>query len=142
MYRIEDIYNGVKSLVGWEQHWDSSSEIAEELTVSESGLYYQQAHPLLTLENMRAVMPSGWTNGFDAYLEKVTKAGIVKAMQTFFSKKVDAKVTRNLLEHRSLFNGVGKYVDIIRTVATSWGSRSSRSTRTASRSVLTGSACR
>lgn len=113
MYRIEDIYNGVKSLVGWEQHWDSSSEIAEELTVSESGLYYQQAHPLLTLDNMRAVMPSGWTNGFDAYLEKVTKAGIVKAMQTFFSKKVDAKVTRNLLEHRSLFNGVGKYVDII-----------------------------
>ena len=113
MYRIEDIYNGVKSLVGWEQHWDSSSEIDEELTVSESGLYYQQAHPLLTLDNMRAVMPSGWENGFDAYLEKVTKAGIVKAMQTFFSKKVDAKVSRNLLEHRSLFNGVGKYVDII-----------------------------
>lgn len=113
MYRIEDIYDGVKGLVGWDQSWDTDNQIAEVLTESESGLYYQQAHPLLTLENMRAVMPSGWTDGFDTYLEKVTKAGIVKAMQTFFSKKVDAKVSRNLLEHRSLFNGVGRWTDLV-----------------------------
>lgn len=113
MYRIEDIYNGVKGLVGWDQSWDVNAQIDSSLTESESGLYYQQAHPLLTLENMRAVMPSGWTDGFDSYLEKVTKAGIVKAMQTFFSKKVDARVSRNLLEHRSLFNGIGRYTDLV-----------------------------
>ena len=44
-------------LVGWMQDYDPERQIAGELTQSESGLYYQQAHPLLTLENIRAIMP-------------------------------------------------------------------------------------
>ena len=44
-------------LVGWMQDYDPEKYIENELTQTESGLYYQQAHPLLTLENIRAIMP-------------------------------------------------------------------------------------
>lgn len=113
MYRINDIVDGLEHLVGWEQSWDESAQIDSTLTQTESGLYYQQAHPLLTLENMKAVMPSGWTGGFDSFLAKTARDGIVKAVQTFIARKVKGGMSRNLMEHRSLFNGLGRYNDII-----------------------------
>ncbi len=113
MYRINDIVDGLKHLVGWEQSYDTDKEIDESLTRTESGLYFQDAHPLLTLANMRSVMPSDWTDGFDKYLEKITRSGIVKAVQTFISRKVSGHESRNLLEHRNLFDGAGRFSDTI-----------------------------
>lgn len=113
MYRIADIVEGLRHLVGWEQHWDSGQQIDSSLTETESGLYFQDAHPMLTLDNMRSVMPAEWTDGFDQFLEKITRAGIVKAVQTFISRKVSGHESRNLLERRNLFDGVGRYRDTI-----------------------------
>lgn len=46
------------SLVGWEQNYDTSDlRISENLTKSESGLYFQGAHPLLTLRNLSCIAP-------------------------------------------------------------------------------------
>ena len=45
-------------LIGWEQNHDTSEiKLSESLTKSESGLYYQQAHPLLTLKNLDSIAP-------------------------------------------------------------------------------------
>ena len=57
MIRIADIQNALLSLVGWHQDYDPQQQIDETLTHSESGLYYQDAHPLMTLQNVRATMP-------------------------------------------------------------------------------------
>jgi hypothetical protein len=57
MIRIPKIVEALQPLVGWQQDYDPQHQIDESLTQSESGLYYQQAHPLLTLENVRAIMP-------------------------------------------------------------------------------------
>ena len=57
MYRLAEIQNSLKNVVGWEQSFDPAKAIAERLTTSESGLTFQGAHPLLTLDNMRAIMP-------------------------------------------------------------------------------------
>ena len=57
MIRIPKIVEALQPLVGWQQDYDPQHQIDERLTQSESGLYYQQAHPLLTLENVRAIMP-------------------------------------------------------------------------------------
>ena len=46
--------------MGWEQDYNPATQIAEELTQSESGLTFQGAHPLVTLANLRAVMPDDW----------------------------------------------------------------------------------
>ena len=55
MIRIKEIQKAFSGLVGWRQPYAS-----QQAQCSESGLYYQDAHPLLTLENMRSVMPGDW----------------------------------------------------------------------------------
>lgn len=58
MIRAKDIQNGLLHLIGWEQSFDTAIlAIDESLTQSESGLYYQQAHPLLTLRNIASIAP-------------------------------------------------------------------------------------
>ena len=57
MIRIADIQTALSHLVGWQQDYDPAKQIDAELLQSESGLYFQQAHPLLTLENIRSIMP-------------------------------------------------------------------------------------
>ena len=57
MIRIEDIRQGLSHLVGWEQGLVPADLIADDLTETESGLYFQDAHPMVTMENLRAVMP-------------------------------------------------------------------------------------
>ena len=48
MYRLNEIVSSFATLVGWKD---------TALSSSESGLYYQEAHPLLTLRALRGVMP-------------------------------------------------------------------------------------
>lgn len=60
MYRISDIQESLMHLVGWRQDYNPDTAIGPDLTTSESGLYFQDAHPLVTLDNVRAVMPEGW----------------------------------------------------------------------------------
>lgn len=44
-------------VVGWEQSYDPAKAIDDNLTQTESGLTFQGAHPLVTLENIRAIVP-------------------------------------------------------------------------------------
>lgn len=60
MLRINEIQKEFSGLVGWRQDYNPNKQIDEALTVSDSGLYFQDAHPLVTLENMRAIMPDDW----------------------------------------------------------------------------------
>jgi len=60
MIRINDIVAALTPLVGWQQDYDPAKAIDESLTQTESGLYYQQAHPLMTLENIRCIMPDSY----------------------------------------------------------------------------------
>lgn len=58
MLRIADIQNRLMHLVGWQQSLNPNTRIPSELTESESGLTYQQVHPLLTLENVQGILPN------------------------------------------------------------------------------------
>lgn len=60
MYRLQDIQEGLKNLVGWEQNFNPAEAIDEDLTESESGLYFQNAHPLLTLDNVKSIVPENF----------------------------------------------------------------------------------
>lgn len=58
MVRIQEIQDNLLHLIGWRQSYDSNDVvISEALTQSESGLYYQDAHPLLTLQNLQSIAP-------------------------------------------------------------------------------------
>lgn len=60
MYRIKEIEDALLHVCGWEQSYNPKEAIDSDLTQSESGLMFQGAHPLLTLDTMRAIMPDDW----------------------------------------------------------------------------------
>ena len=60
MYRLNDIVSSFSSLVGWKD---------TELSASESGLYFQEAHPLLTLRALRGVMPKDLLSKYPEYVQ-------------------------------------------------------------------------
>lgn len=60
MYRLKDIQNALLHVVGWEQAYDPERAIDESLTQSESGLTFQGAHPLCTLNNVCAMVPDDY----------------------------------------------------------------------------------
>lgn len=60
MYRIKEIQDALLHVCGWEQSYNPKETIDSDLTRSESGLMFQGAHPLLTLDTMRAIMPDDW----------------------------------------------------------------------------------
>lgn len=59
MLRLQDIQEALGGLVGWEQGFGPNA-IIDDLTTTESGLTFQAAHPLVTLENIRQIMPTEW----------------------------------------------------------------------------------
>lgn len=113
MIRIADIQQALFHLVGWEQDYDPEKAIDVTLTQTESGLYFQQAHPMVTLENIRAIMPEGEHVTLDAFLTNLTNKAVTKTVQTFLQKKSLLKESRSLLERRSLFDGAGRMTNTI-----------------------------
>ena len=45
MIRINDIQDALFHLVGWQQAYSPKQWLTDDVTESESGLYFQQAHP-------------------------------------------------------------------------------------------------
>lgn len=101
MARANDIQEKLLHLIGWEQNYDTSDlKISDALTVSESGLYFQQIHPLLTLQNMSCIAPDFKNMTFEEYNAKksyskgnVIKYGslLYKALQNSAGKQPDIK---------------------------------------------------
>lgn len=59
MYRANELITGLYHLWGWRQNTDTLSyKIADGLTISDTGQFYQDVHPLLTLDNIKAIAPA------------------------------------------------------------------------------------
>lgn len=99
MVRANDIQEKLLHLIGWEQNYDTSDlKISDALTVSESGLYFQQIHPLLTLQNMSCIAPDFKNITFPEYSseKEYSKGNVVdyqgtqyKALQKAQGKQPD-----------------------------------------------------
>jgi hypothetical protein len=100
MVRAIDIQEKLLHLIGWEQNYDTSDlKISDALTVSESGLYFQQIHPLLTLQNMSCIAPDFKNMTFEEYnAEKPYSKGNV--------------IKYGSLLYKALQNSTGKQPDI------------------------------
>lgn len=81
MIRINDILDTLCGLIGWRQAYDTSTlVIADSLTQSESGLYYQDSHPLLTLTNVASLAPDFANTHWQEYdaAKSYKKGNVVK----------------------------------------------------------------
>ena len=161
MVRAIDIQEKLLHLIGWEQNYDTSDlKISDALTVSESGIYFQQIHPLLTLQSLSCIAPDiknieyaeynpempyskgnivkhndtaykalqksvgrqpdieseYWveTNPFSEWLENKTKASIQKAISRYCNEKIAQGTYKTLCESRTLFDGTGRLVDVVK----------------------------
>lgn len=161
MIRAIDIQDKLLHLIGWKQSYNTSGvRISEALTESESGIYFQQIHPLLTLQNISCVAPDFkntvfpnyvsnaeynkddivtyneklykakqkalnkepnieheyWieTNPFSEWLEDKTKASIQKAITRYCNEKIAQGTYKSLCENRTLFDGTGRLVDVVK----------------------------
>lgn len=87
MVRIQEIQEGLLHLIGWRQSYDSNDGvISEALTQSESGLYYQDAHPLLTLQNLQSIAPDFSNISYPVHSseEAYTKGVVVTVDGTYY----------------------------------------------------------
>lgn len=86
MYRLKDIQDKLLNVVGWEQSYNPDEMIDERLTITESGLYFQHAHPLLTLNNMRSILPDDWGFQYPEWSQTATyKIGAIVQYSNDFS---------------------------------------------------------
>lgn len=58
MYRAQCITSGLANLLGWRQNYDTEAfTISDSLTTSLTSRFYQDIHPLLTLDNIKSIAP-------------------------------------------------------------------------------------
>lgn len=87
MIRATDIQDKLFHLIGWEQNYDTSDlKISDNLTISETGLYFQQVHPLLTLKNLSSVAPDFKNTTYKPYDSGYSyiKGNIVEYNETLY----------------------------------------------------------
>lgn len=115
MYRLQDIDKELSTVVGWRQSYNPARQIDESLTQSDSGLYFQDAHPLVTLENMRAVMPDDWGYQYPEWsAEKAYTSGVVVSMADESGKKSYWKATQDSTgQQPAAGSGYWKQYDIL-----------------------------
>ena len=79
MIRIADIQDKLLHLVGWKQNYDLYNiTLSDNLTQTESGMYFQQIHPLLTLDNLQSIAPDFQNYNWQVYdTNKAYKSGEV-----------------------------------------------------------------
>lgn len=120
MIRLDYIQQSLLHLIGWQQGLNVN--ISEELTESESGLYFQQVHPLITLENLFSIAPDfksmqtdekSVSDMFSSWLENKTKASIQKAITRFCNEKLADGTYKVLCENKTLFDGTSRIADTV-----------------------------
>lgn len=90
MIRIADIQDKLLHLVGWKQNYDLSNiTLSDNLTQTESGMYFQQIHPLLTLDNLQSIAPDFQNYNWQVYdTNKAYKSGEVVRMEDSLYKAI------------------------------------------------------
>lgn len=117
MYRAKEIRSALLNVIGWRQNYDTASLcISDELTKSETGQYFQDIHPLLTLDNICSVAPDftrvdypEWNMSLEYQKGQIVKLKAVTMNSDFnndFAKKTGYKA------YRALTNNTGKNPEI------------------------------
>lgn len=99
MIRTDYIQEKLLHLIGWKQNYNTSElKISDNLTMSESGLYFQQVHPLLTLQSLYSIAPDFKNISYSEYNQEseylkgnvVSYNGLLyKALQKSIGKQPD-----------------------------------------------------
>ena len=101
MIRIVDIQDKMLHLVGWKQSYDLSDiMLSSNLTQTESGMYFQQIHPLLTLDNLRSIAPDFQNFNWQVHdVNKAYKSGeVVRVDDSLYKALQDVPAETDILD--------------------------------------------
>lgn len=101
MIRIADIQDKMLHLVGWKQSYDLSDiMLSSNLTQTESGMYFQQIHPLLTLDNLRSIAPDFQNFNWQVHdANKTYKSGeVVRVDDSLYKALQDVPAETDILD--------------------------------------------
>lgn len=101
MIRIADIQDKMLHLVGWKQSYDlSDNMLSSNLTQTESGMYFQQIHPLLTLDNLRSIAPDFQNYNWQVHdANKAYKSGeVVRVDDSLYKALHDIPAETDILD--------------------------------------------
>lgn len=101
MIRIADIQDKMLHLVGWKQSYDLSDiMLSSNLTQTESGMYFQQIHPLLTLDNLRSIAPDFQNYNWQVHdANKAYKSGeVVRVDDSLYKALQDVPAETDILD--------------------------------------------
>lgn len=101
MIRIADIQDKMLHLVGWKQSYDlSDNMLSSNLTQTESGMYFQQIHPLLTLDNLRSIAPDFQNYNWQVHdANKTYKSGeVVRVDDSLYKALQDVPAETDILD--------------------------------------------
>jgi hypothetical protein len=121
-YKVGDIIDDLYGVCAWRQNEDPGGWQLDSVVTPDSGLYFNEVHPLLTFDNIVSVAPEydilfsgddpGRDGAFSDWLERKTKAWILEGMNRWMNRKLRLRTGRNLLEDREdLFDVSGNLVD-------------------------------
>lgn len=118
MYNASTLKSSLLSLIGWQQNIDPTGTQLTGILTSDSGLYYNDFHPLLTIDNLESIAPdytriTSPTQTFSQWLQAKTEAGIVQAIEAWVSRKSKLSTGNSLIERNKLFNATGRIEDTI-----------------------------
>ena len=90
MIRINDLTEQMLHLVGWQQSYDTSEvSVSDNLTQSESGMFFQQIHPLLTLQNLLSIAPDFKNTKYPTHnVNGVYKKGVIVKLEDRLYKSI------------------------------------------------------
>lgn len=101
MIRIADIQDKMLHLVGWKQSYDLTDiMLSSNLTQTESGMYFQQIHPLLTLDNLRSIAPDFQNYNWQVHdVNKAYKSGeVVRIDDSLYKAIQDVPAETDILD--------------------------------------------
>ena len=104
MYNIPAIKTNLFGEVGWRQPLETEFAIIDAPNlISSSGLIFQDFHSLVTIENLKNVIPESLSDvDFNTFISDMQKGAIAKVVQNIFQKKNEVIGKAEKLENINL----------------------------------------
>ena len=113
MFAAENIRTCFANLLGWRNHYDVTEvpELPDTLTKSLTAEYFQDFHPAMRLDYIKACLPPN--RDLEEYLQEQTDNGIVQLLNDVISERKLAEYSKKTLATETLLHGYGWAKDTI-----------------------------
>lgn len=113
MIRVNEIQEKLLHLIGWQQSYDTAEfKLADSLTTSESGLFYQMAHPLITLNNISSLAPDFKNIPYPEFKENQSyKKGNIVSCDGQLYKAINDTSESPYSEHWEITNPLSEWIE-------------------------------